>query len=121
MNEQNTTSFLQDFLLRRKLNLSNSSWDQFNNKWHDEIYVTSKNDLFKRPRTNRKPKIFSSIKEIRIESESESESKENNNSQELNDNMTILKLVNQMNDLQLHVLGLTVLNIGLMTYCLLKS
>src|SRR6185436_1107380 len=48
MNEQNIN--LRDFLLRRKLNLSKSSWKQLvDSKWHDEIY--RREDPFKRYRS----------------------------------------------------------------------
>ncbi len=114
MNEQKSTSFLRDFLLRRKLNLSDSSWNQFNDRWHDEIYITKQNDIFKR---HRKPLIFSSIKEIKIETEENQKDKEN---QEIgNNDLEIFK--NQLNEIQLQLIGLTILNIGLMTYCLFKK
>lgn len=45
---------LRNFLLKYKLNLLSNEFDkaQFNNKWHDEIYATRREDPFKRYRTN---------------------------------------------------------------------
>ena len=34
-----TTTKLKDLILRRKINLSQKSWDQLNNRWHDELFT----------------------------------------------------------------------------------
>jgi hypothetical protein len=125
MNEQNSNnqtalkSFLRDFILRRKLNLSKSSWNQFDDKWHDEIYVTRRDDQFKRYRTSlQKYPIVSTWKVIEtpVYLPSKTPYKESDNK-----NTLISKLETQNNDLKLQIIGLSIINIALVSLHFLRN
>jgi hypothetical protein len=121
MNEQNIQTVsginlsIRDFLLRRKLNLSKTSWNQLvDSKWHDEIYATRKGDPFKRYRPLNFQvctwKVIEPIVPPPRSSQFPEPSKDT----------VISKLESQINDLQTQVFILSLVNFGLVAFHLLK-
>lgn len=99
---------LRNILLRNRLNISKNSWNQFDDKWLDEIYInkTNKtNDPFKYCR-----KYPVRICEIDV------------NKFDVPTNLpTITQLENEITDLRFKVEILSIINIGLIAFHLFMN
>lgn len=89
---------LRDILLRRKLNLSKSSWNKFNNDW---------NDHWPHPKKNR-VEVANHNDVATISKFSDLE------------NALISELESQIIDLRVQVVGLSIVNIGLLLFMMRK-
>jgi hypothetical protein len=125
MNEQNTQTVsvpnlnLRNLLLRRNLNLSKSSWNQLmDSKWHDEIYVTRREDPFKRYQNLNYPVCtWKAVVPIHVPL---SLTNKEQKVLEPNKDTVISKLESQINDLQTQVFILSLVNFGLVVFHLMK-
>jgi hypothetical protein len=118
MNEQNTSVNLRDLLLRRKLNLSQKSWNQINEKWHDEIYVSKQSDLFKRHRRDYPTCLWKSNKSQISLPQSFVVTEIGNVSES---DTLVSKLQKEVNDLQYKIFTLSIVNIGLVVLHIIRS
>ena len=115
MEMEMTTPTLRDFLLKRKLNLSQKSWNQLNNRWHDEIYNSKQrnpyNSYFKKYHANLLEDSYpvciwksNTIEKIKPTS-----------------SPLFINLESQITDLNIKVAVLSIVNIGLVVMYILKT
>jgi hypothetical protein len=101
---------LRDLFLRRKINLSQKSWNHINDKWNDEIYLSRKGDPFKKYRG------FSNLDSMIISDKVITVSPPPSPSSKPEDETLINKLENEILDLKIKVIALAMVNLGLVIF-----
>lgn len=115
------TKGLRDFLLKKRLNLSQKSWNQlYNDKWHDEIYTSRKDDLFRRYYSPgiKNPYPVCVWKSNIIEQKIPVQSVQSSRSKSTNELVNTLET--QTSDLKLIVRILSLMNFGLLITHLIR-